>query len=242
MTVKRLRVGAFAFAVGVALATGSANSQSPQPTPTPPSTPAQGGATPAPATPGPTRIDVTPLQPKWTKVCGKDQTIGKEVCLTSRDFVQDQNPALSIAVYQTTGEEKRTARLLLPVGLLLKPGFRVVLDKGEPIDGKYAICFPNFCVGELEFGTPTLNALRKAQIMTVQVRNQSNAEVTFVVPIKDFGVAFDGPAIDPKELQQQQQDLQKQLEDKAKQQREDLEKQTQQGVPPAPQASATPAK
>jgi hypothetical protein len=56
--------------------------------------------------------------------------------------------------------------------------------------------------------------------------------VTFNVPMKDFGTAFDGPAVDPKVLEQQQQELQKQLEEKAKQQREQLEKQ-QSAAPPA---------
>ncbi len=51
--------------------------------------------------------------------------------------------------------------------------------------------------------------------------------------MKDFAAAFDGPAVDPKVLEQQQQELQKQLEEKAKQQREQLEKQ-QSSTPAAP--------
>ena len=75
------------------------------------------------------------------------------------------------------------------------------------------------------------------------MRNQGNLEVTLSAPFKDFGAAFDGPSIDPKVLQQQQEELQKQLEDQAKKQRDQLEKQSQQGMqPPAtPAAGATPA-
>ena len=49
----------------------------------------------------------------------------------TRDFGQaaDQPPTLAIAVYQMSNEDRRIARFLLPVGLLLKPGFRLIIDK-----------------------------------------------------------------------------------------------------------------
>ena len=53
----------------------------------------------------------------------------------------DQPPTLAVAVYQVTGEDKRIVRVLLPLGLLLRPGFRLLLDKSDPIDGQFAICF-----------------------------------------------------------------------------------------------------
>ncbi len=193
------------------------------------------------------KLDLTPMQAPWTKICGKDQTSGKEVCYTTRDFGQaaDQPPTLAIAVYQMTNEDRRIARFLLPVGLLLRPGFRLVIDKGEPIDGKFAICFPNGCFAEADLNAKTIGDLKKAQIASVIVRNQANIEVTFNLPMKDFGAAFDGPAVDPKVLEQQNQELQKQLQLRAEEQRKKLEQQQSSGAPPAvapaPTAPATPA-
>ncbi len=157
------------------------------------------------------------MQSPWTKICGKDPT-GREVCYTTRDFGQsaDQPPTLAVAIYQMKDEEKRIARFLLPVALMLKPGFRLIIDKGEPIEGRFAICFPNGCFAEAELNDKTIGALKKAQMASVIVRNQGNSEVTFTLPMKDFGAAFDGPAVDPKVLEQQNQDLQKQLEEKAR--------------------------
>ena len=225
MRLNLAQLGGVLTATGLLLAAGQAFAQA---------------AAPAPAAPqGPVKVEVTAMQPQWTKVCGPDPAAGgKKTCLTSRDFSQGQQPAMSIAVYATEGEEKHTARFLLPIGMLLKPGFRIIIDKSDPIDGKYAICFPNFCVGEIEFGASTLAQLKKAQTISAVMRNQGSVEVTFVAPIKDFGAAFDGPAIDPKVLQQQQEDLQKQMEEQAKKQREDLQKQSQQGLAPAPAAAA----
>jgi invasion protein IalB len=188
-----------------------------------------------------------PMQAPWTKICGKDQGSAKEVCYTTRDFGQaaDQPPTLAIAVYQMANEDRRIARFLLPVGLLLRPGFRLVIDKGEPIDGKFAICFPNGCFAEADLNAKTIADLKKAQTASVIVRNQANVEVTFDLPMKDFGAVFDGPAVDPKVLEQQNQELQKQLEERARLQRQKLEQQSTGAPPtttPAPTAPATPAK
>jgi invasion protein IalB len=244
MTSPFVRIGALTLAAGLVLAASGALAQTTKPAPPAaapaPAAPAQAPAAQAPAQPtGPVRLDLIPMQAPWTKICGKDQGNGKEVCYTTRDFGQaaDQPPTLAVAIYQMASEERRIARLLLPVGLLLRPGFRLIIDKGDPIDGKFAICFPNGCFAEAEINSVTLGALKKAQSMSVIVRNQGNLEVTFNLPMKDFGAAFDGPAVDPKVLAQQNQELQKQLEEKARLQREKLEQQQ-----PGAAAPATPPK
>jgi invasion protein IalB len=237
MTFVLRRLGAVTLACGLAIASGAALAQT---TPKPAAPPAAAPAGAAPA--GPLRLDLMPMQSPWTKICGKDQGNSKEVCYTTRDFGQaaDQPPTLAVAIYQMSGEEKRIARFLLPVALMLKPGFRLIIDKGEPIDGKFAICFPNGCFAEAELNGPMIASLKKAQLANIIVRNQANNEVTFTLPMKDFGAAFDGPAVDPKVLEQQNQDLQRQLQEKAQKEREQLEKQSAQ---PAPQAApAAPAK
>jgi invasion protein IalB len=249
MTFPFERRGALMLAAAAVLAANGAVAQTTKPAPTPsataaPAAPAGPGAPAAPAgaPSGPVKLDLSPMQAPWTKICGKDQGSGKEVCYTTRDFGQaaDQPPTLAIAVYQMTNEDRRIARFLLPVGLLLRPGFRLVIDKGEPIDGKFAICFPNGCFAEADLNNKTIADLKKAQVASVIVRNQANVEVTFNLPMKDFGAAFDGPAVDPKVLEQQNQELQKQLEQRAQAQRQKLEQQQQStGAPPT--APATPA-
>jgi len=254
MTFPFERRGVLMLAAAAVLAANGAMAQTTKPTPAPsataaPAAPAAPGTPAAPAAGpvGPVKLDLMPMQAPWTKICGKDQGSAKEVCYTTRDFGQaaDQPPTLAIAVYQMANEDRRIARFLLPVGLLLRPGFRLVIDKGEPIDGKFAICFPNGCFAEADLNAKTIGDLKKAQIASVIVRNQANVEVTFNLPMKDFGAAFDGQAVDPKLLEQQNQELQKQLEERARLQRQKLEQQST-GAPPAgpaaaPTAPATPA-
>ena len=121
MTFLLGRFGAVTLACGLALASGAALAQT-APRRPPPSSAAPPQAAPQPA--GPVKLDLQPMQSPWTKICGKDQGNNKEVCYTTRDFGQslDQPPTLAVAIYQMQGEEKRIARFLLPVALMIQAG------------------------------------------------------------------------------------------------------------------------
>ena len=232
MTSPIVRIGALAIMAATLWSADAALAQSAKPA----------AAAPGQQQAGPIKLDLVPLDANWTKACNKDPS-GKEFCATTRFFGQTATqPTLSIAVYQVTGEDKRFARFLLPVGLMLRPGFRLSIDKGDPLDGHYVICFPNGCFGEVEMSGANLNAMKKGSTASIVTRNSANFEVTFVAPIKDFGAAFDGPAVDPKVLEQQNAELQKQLEEKARQQREQLEKQQSAAPATTPTPSPAPAK
>ena len=193
-------------------------------------------------------------EPQWAKFCAKEPNTGRDACATMRDFSTsaDQPPLISINVFELAGEERRKLRLLMqPIGMLLKPGFRVIIDKGEPIDGKYDMCFPNACSAEIDISGKTLETLKKGQTMSVVMRvpggDASGRELTFNIPLKDLGPAFDGKPTDPKVLEQQRQELQQQLQKRAEEQRKQLEQQNglaapaANAAPTAPVAPAAPA-
>jgi invasion protein IalB len=239
-----MRTGAAALAMSVAVAGAAVAQQQ-----TPPAKPALPGAPAAPgqAAPGqpapPSKVDLVSPEPQWAKFCAKDPA-GRDACATMRDFSTsaDQPPMISINLFDVAGEERRKLRfLILPIGMLLKPGFRVVIDKNEPIEGKYDMCFQNACSAEIDIGAKTLETLKKGQNMAVVMRvpggDVSGRELTFTIPLKDLGPAFDGKPTDPKVLEQQRQALQSQLQKKAEEQRKALEQQ-QSGAAAAPAAPA----
>lgn len=232
MKLSLRRLGAVALASILAIQASGALAQA-----TKPAAPAPAAAAPA----GPLKVDLLPTQAEWTKVCGEDQGNKRQVCYTTRDFSQgtDQPPVLALAIYDVKGEEKRILRLLLPVALMLKPGFRFIIDQGTPQGGAFAICFPNGCFAEAEIAASTVTAMKHATTLAVLVRNQNGNEVTFTLPMAGFGKAFDGAPIDPKVLEAQQAEVQRQLEEKARKEREQLEQQLG-GSQPAP-APAAPA-
>ncbi|WP_147082267.1 invasion associated locus B family protein [Methylobacterium haplocladii] len=189
--------------------------------------PQQGAAAQA----GPQIITVKsePSQDKWTKVCGKDNNSGTDVCYTTRDFVSDNGqPVLAAAVYDMKNaaqkQEVKVVRFLLPLGLMLAPGIRFSIDGKELTAGKFAVCFPNGCFAEAGGVSPEfIAALKKGTLLNVAVQNQTQKEVIFAVPLAGFGTAFDGPAVDPKVLEEQQKKLQAELEKKSDAMRKNLE-------------------
>lgn len=239
MPITSMRIGAAALAAGLALAGGiapvSAQGQAPAQQRKPAQPQQQQQQQPAPAAPASNRVELKATQPEWTKVCGKDEAANKEICYTTRDFGQaaDQPPVLAVAIYDVKGDEQRIVRLLLPVGLMLRPGFRFSVDKGAALEGNYEICFPNGCFAEARVKGVTLDQLRKGTILNVNVKNQANNEVVFAVPLEGFAKAFDGPAIDPKVLEEQQRALQAELQKRAEEERKRLEGQiTPPSAPP----------
>lgn len=235
------------FVTGAAFAETKKPVKPAAPAPAAPAEPAPAPAQAPPAgqaPPGPVKVDLIATQTSWTKVCGKDQAANKDICYTTRDFgvQQDQAPILAVAVYDVKGDDTRIVRLLLPVGLMLRPGFRFAVDKGQPIEGAFEICFPNGCFAEAKVKGPTIDALKKGTTLLVSVKNQVNNEVDFNIPLSSFGEAFDGAPIDPKVLEEQQKKLQAELQKRAEEERKRLEAAQPAGAggaaAPAPAAAA----
>lgn len=233
MSIQRLGAAALAASMlFVGVDASAQNTQKPpaQPRPQQQQQPAQ---QPQQQQQGPLRVDLQPTQGEWTKVCGKDPAANKEICYTTRDFgtAADQPPVLALAVYDVKGDDQRIVRLLLPVALLLRPGFRFSVDKGATQEGGFEICFPNGCFAEAKVKGTSIDQMKKGTIMNVAVKNQANNEVTFALPLAGFAKAFDGAAIDPKVLEDQQKRLEQELQKRAEEQRKQLESQ-QSATPP----------
>lgn len=226
--VAAVLTGALLVSAGVAQAQQKPAPRPAAPAPAPaPTAPAQPGAPAQQQAPqGPIKADLVPVQPEWTKVCGADQQTKKEICYTTRDFgAQADQPLLALAVYDPKGEDSKIIRLLLPPGLLLKPGFRFAVGAGALDAGEFEICFPNGCFAQAKVKTALIDQMKKADKMTIVVKNQVNNEVTFLLPLTGFGKSYDGPPVDPKVLEEQQKKLQDELQKKADEERKKLESQ-----------------
>jgi invasion protein IalB len=191
---------------------------------------------------GPIKIDLVPTQNDWTKVCGRDQAANKDICYTTRDFSAKagQPPVLALAIYDIKGEDTRIVRLLVPVGLMLRPGFRFTVDKGPAHEGAFEICFPNGCFAEAKINGAMIEQIKKGTTLNVAVKNQVNNEVTFVIPVAGFAKSFDGPPIDPKVLEEQQKKLQEELQKRAEEERKRLEAAKPESAKPAPAPQTAP--
>jgi len=241
MAIFNTKFGCNALAAIAALAfmvlAGSASAQTKKPTPAPTPAPAAPApqAAPAPSPAALVQVQPEPTQTDWVKICGEDQNTKKKICYTTRDFVSDQNqPVLAVAVYDIQGDPNRVVRFLLPLGFILAPGVRFSVDQGIAQAGKYAVCFPNGCFAEVPVKDDIIAALKKGTSISISVQNQFAREVVFQVPLSTFGKVFDGPAVDPAVLAEQQKKLQEQMQKQAEEMRKKMDTQGQPAAPAVP--------
>ena len=199
--------------------------------------PAQPGAGAQPAAPpAPVVQEFVAVDPEWNKVCFNEPQSQKQICQTTRLFGdRAENPVLSILVTDPGGADK-AIQVLAPMGVALRPGFRIGVDKGAPEGGAYELCTPQGAYGGLHVKQTFVDSMKKGEKLAVSVKTINGAEFIFNLPLAGFGKAFDGPGIDPKVAEERQRKLQEELMKKAEEERKKLEAQNKAG------GAAVPAK
>jgi invasion protein IalB len=191
----------------------------------------------APAAPGgDQQAGAQPDQPPvvyspWTKFCGKDNAQAKEVCLTVKEARLETGQFLAgAALIEQQGEEKKLFRVTLPLGMQLPQGTRMLLDKEQPLQGRYIVCLPNGCMADFDVTNEFVGKLKKGQQLVLQGINLPGQAASYMLPLADFAKANEGPATDPKKFEEEQKKLQEELQKKAEEARKRL-----QASPPAGQ-------
>ena len=174
----------------------------------------------------------------WTKFCGKDNNPqAKEVCLTVKEARLETGQFLAgAALIEQAGEDKKLFRITLPLGMQLPQGTRMILDKEEPLTGRYVVCLPNGCMADFDVTKDFVGKLKKGQQIVLQGINLPGQAASYLLPLTDFAKANEGPATDPKKFEEDQKKLQEELQKKAEEARKRL-----QASPPAGTAPTAPA-
>jgi len=150
----------------------------------------------------------------WTKVCPKE---AKQVCFTGRDGrVGSGQPVVAAVLIEPDGEPRKILRLTLPLGMSLPPGTRAIVDQGQPMTAPYVICFNNGCMADYEASQALIDAMKKGQSLVIQGINGAGQAISLVLPLDDFAKAYDGPPIDPKDLERRNEEERKKFEGQKK--------------------------
>jgi invasion protein IalB len=161
----------------------------------------------------------------WTKFCLKGQEANaQQVCFTGKDGrIESGMPVIAAVLIEPEGEAKKVLRVTLPLGMQLPQGTRVIVDQGQPMNAPYIICFTNGCMADYEASSELIGKLKKGQGLVVQGINSQGQPISLVLPLTDFGKAYDGPPTDPKVFEEQQKKLQDDLQKRAEEARKKLE-------------------
>ncbi len=130
-------------------------------------------------------------------------------------------------MFEPKGDTRKLLRVIVPLGMQLRPGTRVIIDQGQPATAPFSICFPVGCMADYEVNADTVAQMKKGQMLTIQAINMQGTAISLPLPLADFAKAYDGPATDPKVFEEQQRKLQEELQKKAEEARKKLEGQNQ---------------
>jgi invasion protein IalB len=136
----------------------------------------------------------------WTKYCLKSQEASAgQACFTGKDGRAESGLAVVAAVLiEQDNNPKKVLRVILPLGIALKSGTRVIVDNGEPMTASYVTCFHTGCMSDYEASGELIEKLKKGRGLVIQAINGAGQPITFVMPLADFIAAYDGPPTDPK--------------------------------------------
>ena len=171
----------------------------------------------------------------WAKFCGKDNASAMEACLTIKEARLETGQFLAgAALIEQAGEEKKLFRITLPLGMQIPQGTRMVLDKEQPLTGRYIVCLPNGCMADFDVNAEFVGKLKKGQQIVLQGINLPGQAASYMLPLTDFAKANEGPATDPKKFEEDQKKLQDELQKKAEEARKRLQAQPPAGTAPPP--------
>jgi invasion protein IalB len=225
-------------AAGILAMAMPAMAQAPAKPKAPAAKPAQAPA--APQAPQPAAEAAVPalMYSPWLKVCGKGQeTNNKQVCVITKDGrLENGMPVAIVQLFEPEGEPK-VLRITVPLGMQLSHGTRMLIDQGQPAQEPYKICFPVGCMSDYPVTDDMIAQMKKGHQITLQAINMQGTPISLPMPLADFAKAYDGPATDPKVVEEQQRKLQEELQKKAEEARKKLEAQ-QPATAPAPAAPA----
>ena len=128
----------------------------------------------------------------WQKICFKPGG-AKMVCRTtiSGTFETGQ---VAVRIYVTEREGDATTRLqlFLPVGLYMKPGAKLTVDKGTAHKIPYTWCLTNTCIAADLASPALLREMDNGKNLTVEVVDTNLLAVTTSLPLQQFAAVRKG--------------------------------------------------
>jgi invasion protein IalB len=143
----------------------------------------------------------------WVKVCdGQGTAPGNSVvCFTVKEAYLTTGQFFgSVAVIAATSSSKPKLRTVLPLGVDLARGTRMILDDSQPVSGSFSVCFSNGCLAEYQVTPDQQRKLETGKSLAVEaVDGAKRQRIYAVFPLDDFLSAANSP-ISPEELQKRQ--------------------------------------
>jgi invasion protein IalB len=142
----------------------------------------------------------------WTKFCLNGQDVSaKQPCFIGKDAsAQSGATVVTAAIVQSEGQ-KNLLRVVLPLGMQLIYGTRVIVDQSTPIVAPYGICSAHGCTADYEATPDMIHKMKTGQSLVVQAINSTGQPLSLMLPLADFSQAYEGAPTAPNAVEARQQ-------------------------------------
>jgi invasion protein IalB len=141
----------------------------------------------------------------WAKFCptGRDVN-GKRNCQTvSLGHTESGQPIVAAILTEPQDGSRKTLRVMVPIGVQIPQGTRLIVDDRQPTSAPYLGCFAKGCMADYEVTADLIGKLKDGQMLVVQVINSMGQPISFMMPLADFAKAHDGPPSEDAKLYHQ---------------------------------------
>jgi len=152
----------------------------------------------------------------WVKLCENVTIAGanKALCVTTHERLDGSTGMIlvSAALREIEGDGSPTLMAMVPEGVRLPPGLRVLiysreewekLQRSENDESRatgikltYTLCRAGGCAAEAKATPALISVLKGGGGLRVSATNAANEEVSYLVPLVGFTEAYEGPPVD----------------------------------------------
>lgn len=129
----------------------------------------------------------------WQKYCFKPGGVTKTVCRTtiSGTFETGQT-AVRVYVVERAGDSAARLQLFLPVGLAIRPGVKLAVDKAKPYTIPFTWCLTNTCIAGDAASPVLLREMESGKSLAIEVMDTNMLAVTTSLPLDQFAAVRKG--------------------------------------------------
>lgn len=132
----------------------------------------------------------------WSKSCPMTEN-ARHICITGKHAHHpDGTRAASAQLMESENEPKAVFRVILPLGMQLIPGTRLIIDQHPPANAPYMSCDAKGCVADYDVNADMIGKLKGGRQLAVQGIVADGSPVSLVFALKDLGRIHDGPSND----------------------------------------------
>jgi invasion protein IalB len=127
----------------------------------------------------------------WTKFCSAKPAAAQPRVCVIKGAKPVESGSVTAMVIETDSTAKKLLRVILPLGTDVRQGASIVIDDHERITVPYVACENQGCVADFD-ASNLVSMLKHGRKLDVQGVDAQGNLISYVLPLADFGAAYDG--------------------------------------------------